>query len=129
MMEYVLVLIAGLAIGAFIAYQFCKRIMLRAFWRKDIVDEHAARSQIVVKGKVAEQIASLYPDFKHMPSDARFLGSPVDYVIFDGMSEGKPIDIVLMDVKKGGSRLTSNQEKIKEAVEKKRMRWETLRLD
>ncbi|MFH1229040.1 MAG: Holliday junction resolvase-like protein [Candidatus Aenigmatarchaeota archaeon] len=129
MIEYILVLIAGLIIGAFAAYQFCKRIMLRAFWKKDIVDEHAARSQIVVKGKVAEQIASIYPDFKHVPSDARFLGSPIDYVIFDGMSEGKPIDIVLMDVKQGGSRLTANQEKIKDAVEKKRMKWETLRLD
>jgi predicted Holliday junction resolvase-like endonuclease len=129
MLDYFFVLIVGLIIGAFVAYQFCKRIMLRAFWKKDIVDEHAARSQIVVKGKVAEQIASLYPDFKHIPSDARFLGSPVDYVIFDGMSEGKPIDLVLMDVKKGSSRLSSIQEKIKEAVEKKRIRWETLRLD
>ena len=129
MLEYVAILAVGLAIGAILAYYFCKIVLLRAFWRKDIVCEHAAKSQVVLKGKIAEQIVSLYPQFKHMPSDARFLGSPIDYVIFDGMSEGKPIDIVFMDVKSGSSRLSANQQKIKDAVESKRVKWETLRVD
>jgi predicted Holliday junction resolvase-like endonuclease len=129
MIEYIIILLIGLAVGIFITYHFCKRIMLRMFWKKCIIDEHAERSQIVIKGKVAEQIASLYPEFKHIPSDARFIGSPIDYVIFDGMSENKPIDIVFMDVKKGNSALTLKQKKIKDAVEAKRITWETLRLE
>lgn len=68
------------------------------------------------------------------PADSRFIGSPIDYVIFRNLSrvaEGseEEIEIVLLDVKAGQQAgLTRVQRKIKEAVEKGRVKWDTLRL-
>ena len=44
-------------------------------------------SRAVLKGKMAEQFAPLFPEFDYLPSDAKFLGDPVDYVVFSGYSE------------------------------------------
>jgi len=43
--------------------------------------QSAAQSRYTVKGKIAEQMAPLLSGFKYEPADARFLGSPVDYVV------------------------------------------------
>ena len=99
---------------------------------KDVAD----RSRRVLKGKIAEQLIPLLHDvFKYEPSDARFIGSPIDYVIFDGYTRAKdshsdqPIAVVLADVKTGGARLNRTERMIREAVEAGRVRWETIRLD
>jgi predicted Holliday junction resolvase-like endonuclease len=97
--------------------------------RKDSVN----RSRYTLKGKIAEQLAPVLPDFLFNPADARFIGSPVDYIIFDGLTEvsdnkKQSIRIVFMDVKKGGGSLTRTQKIIKKAVEEKAVGWETLRI-
>jgi predicted Holliday junction resolvase-like endonuclease len=93
------------------------------------------RSRAVLKGRIAEQIVPFLADFKYNPSDARFIGSPVDYVIFDGYTDVKdrridrPITVILADIKTGKiTELTSGQKRIKKAIEQKRVKWETIRL-
>jgi predicted Holliday junction resolvase-like endonuclease len=100
--------------------------------RKDAAD----RSRYVLKGKIAEHMVPMYKDvFKYDPSDARFLGAPIDYVIFDGYTAVKdgnsdePITVVLADIKTGNAQLNRTERKIKEAVEQGRVRWETIQLD
>ncbi|MFW9792900.1 MAG: Holliday junction resolvase-like protein [Candidatus Thorarchaeota archaeon] len=100
--------------------------------RRDAAD----RSRFVLKGKIAEHMVPLYGEvFKHDPSDARFIGAPIDYLIFDGytaVKDGKsdePITVVLADIKTGNAQLNRTERKIKEAVEQCRVRWETIRLD
>ena len=44
-------------------------------------------SRAVLKGKMAEQLAPIMPEFQYLPSDAKFLGDPVDYVVFDGYTD------------------------------------------
>ena len=94
--------------------------------RKDSVN----RSRSTLKGKIAEQMAPLLPSFGYLPADARFIGSPVDYIIFDGLSavadeKGSAIRIVFMDVKQGSATLTRTQRIIKKAVEEHSVAWET----
>ena len=55
--------------------------------RKDAVK----RSKAVINGQVAEQIAPFLPDFPANPSDARFIGKPVDFIVFSGLSENEKI--------------------------------------
>lgn len=93
------------------------------------------QSRAVLKGRTGEQMAPLFPLFKHNPSDARFIGSPIDYVIFDGYTEVKdekadePIEITFLDVKTGEkATLTPVQERAKDIVEKGRVKWEILHL-
>ncbi len=100
--------------------------------RKDAAD----RSRYVLKGKIAEHMVPMYRDvFKYDPSDARFIGAPIDYLIFDGYSAVKdshsdePITVILADIKTGNAQLNLTERKIKEAVEQGRVRWETIQLD
>jgi len=97
--------------------------------RDDAVDQ----SRRVLKGKIGEQISPLLPDFyeKYEPSDARFLGSPIDFVIFKNMSifkeEKQPIEVILLDVKTGKSSLSPLQNAIKKAVEEGRVEFDVLK--
>ncbi|MCU4350917.1 Holliday junction resolvase-like protein [Acinetobacter ursingii] len=93
-------------------------------------------SRAVLKGKMAEQLAPIMPEFRYLPSDAKFLGDPVDYVVFDGYTDfrdgegrAEDIEVILMDIKSGGARLTKGQQAISQAVQEGRVRFETLRID
>ncbi|MFW6111154.1 MAG: Holliday junction resolvase-like protein [Thermoproteota archaeon] len=93
------------------------------------------RSRAVLKGKIGEQFVPFFMEFGYNPSDARFLGAPIDYVVFDGYTDVKDrktdraIDIILLDIKTGEhATLSHQQKKIKEGVEKGNIRWETLHL-
>jgi predicted Holliday junction resolvase-like endonuclease len=97
--------------------------------RKDSVN----RSRSTLKGKIAEQMAPVLPGFGFNPADARFIGSPVDYIIFDGLTrvaddKENEIQIVFMDVKKGNGALTRTQRLIRQAVEKRSIAWKTMRI-
>jgi predicted Holliday junction resolvase-like endonuclease len=109
-----------------------KRLMEK---EKELRKEILERSRAVLKGRIGEQIVPFLEQFKYNPSDARFIGSPIDYVIFDGYTDVKdkrevrPITVVLADIKTGKSaRLTFEQKKIKEAIIEKRVKWETINL-
>jgi predicted Holliday junction resolvase-like endonuclease len=90
-------------------------------------DERAARrhsvatSTGVVRGKAAEQLAPFMPDMvsRFAPGDWRFLGSPVDFVVFDGVTDDEVKRIVLVEVKtRGGtSAMTERQRQIKTGID------------
>lgn len=93
-------------------------------------------SRAVLKGKMAEQLAPIMPEFRYLPSDAKFMGDPIDYVVFDGYSEfrdgdglAEDIEVVLIDIKSGGARLTKGQQAIAQAIREGRVRFETIRID
>ncbi len=97
-------------------------------------EDALAKSRAVLKGKIAEQLAPLFAVFGYAPSDARFIGDPVDYIIFDGYTsvkermEDKPIRIVLADIKTGDSSLTYEQRRIKEGIERGLVKFEVIRM-
>lgn len=92
-------------------------------------------SRAVLKGKMAEQLAPILPEFPYLPSDAKFLGDPIDYVIFNGYTDLRDgsgqdnIEIILVDIKSGGARLTKGQQAIAEAIKQGRVRFETIRIN
>lgn len=106
------------------------------YWRK--VKEQRQRavdqSRAVLKGKMAEHMAPLLPGFAFVPADARFLGDPIDYVVFDGYGEARDgdsdqdVSIVLLDVKSGSARLSPSQHKIAEAVARGDVYFEVARV-
>ena len=95
--------------------------------RKDSV----SRSRSTLKGKIAEQMAPFLPDFPFAPSDARFIGNPIDFIVFDGYAQAKDdkgdrVSIVLVEVKKGKGKLSWEELLIKKAVEDGRVSWRTI---
>ena len=50
------------------------------------IREEAIRgSQAVTLGKSLEHLIPYFPDFPYNPKDVRFLGSPIDLIVFDGL--------------------------------------------
>ena len=88
--------------------------------RKDAIK----RSRAVIGGQVVEQVAPFLPNFPCKPSDARFIGKPVDFIAFSGLSEYDTVDeILLIEVKTGQSDLSSRERQIKNAVKDGRVRY------
>ena len=87
------------------------------------------RQRSILKGQAMEQLAPfIHPDYQ--VKDYKFMGDPIDYVIFSGMSEKKDeIKIIFMDIKTGTARLTKIQKQIKEAIEEGRFTFEVFRPD
>lgn len=78
-----------------------------------------AQSRSVVTGKVAEQFVPFIEGFGLNPRDLRFIGSPIDFVCFEGLSEGKLARVVLIEVKSGKSgRLTTRERAIRDAIDR-----------
>ena len=86
------------------------------------------RSKAVVLGKVTEHLMPFLPSFKYNPKDARFLGTPVDLVVFDGLDEGEIRKIVFVEVKTGKSTLSKREREVKKAVENGLVYYEVLTL-
>jgi len=82
----------------------------------------------VTAGKVHEQLVPYLPEFGFNPKDARFLGSPVDLVVFDGLSAGDVRRVVFLEVKTGGAPLTARERQVRAVIEAREVAWGELRL-
>ncbi|MEM0116945.1 MAG: Holliday junction resolvase-like protein [Conexivisphaerales archaeon] len=81
--------------------------------------------------QVNKQLVPFLPEFlsKYNPKDARFLGSPIDLVIFDGLDEGDLRRIVFVETKVSSTELNENEQKIRDIIFSKRVDWEVLKKD
>ena len=94
---------------------------------RDARREAITQSRAVLGGRFTEQLAPYLPEFKYDPTEARFIGSPVDFIVFPGLSSDKPSEVVLLEVKSGKSgRLTHREKRIQELVEAGHVRWELI---
>jgi predicted Holliday junction resolvase-like endonuclease len=85
------------------------------------------RSQAVSLGKITEHFVPYLPDFAYNPKDARFLGSPIDFIVFDGLNDGEVKNIVFIEVKTGNSALSGRERRICDAIQANRIQWIELR--
>lgn len=84
------------------------------------------RSQSVTTGKIVEHLVPHLPNFNFNPKDARFIGSPVDFVVFDGLNdedEDQVRNVVFIEVKTGMSALTRRERLVRDAIKAGRVRW------
>ena len=89
-----------------------------------IVKTRLKQSRAVLGGLVSEQIAPLLPGFPFDVGDCRFIGKPVDFIVFRGMNEQDISEVIFLEVKSGASKSLSPQEKrLREAIQAGRVRW------
>lgn len=86
-------------------------------------EEAVRHSRAVLSGQFSEQIAPYFPDFPFSPTEARFIGKPVDFIVFNGMDEKQIKEVVFVEVKSGKSRLSSQEKGLKEVIDGKKVRW------
>ncbi|MEK6859583.1 MAG: Holliday junction resolvase-like protein [Nanoarchaeota archaeon] len=94
----------------------------------EIRNDAVNRSRAVLGGQFSEQLAPYLPDFKYNPSDCRFIGKPVDFIVFNGLSNGELKDVTFLEIKSGDSKLNSNQRDLKRVVESGNVNWEEYRI-
>lgn len=115
-----------LLIIAVLGYLLFRLKMREAAIREDSL----RRSQSVVAGKATEHLAPLLPGFEFDPRDARFLGSPIDFIVFDGLSDGEIREVVFVEIKTGPSAALSTRERrVRDAVDGGRVRFLEVRID
>jgi hypothetical protein len=129
----VALLIGALAALLWVAVAFARYRAIYRYGDADLAEarkDATRRSRSVLGGKAGEQLAPLVPEFSERfdPSEARFLGAPIDYVIFDGIGAGELREVVLVEVKTGRSKLNHNERQVQLAVREGRVSFEILRL-
>ncbi len=99
----------------------------KAAYTQTIRQDAIQKSQAVTLGKITEHLVPYLPEFTYNPKDARFLGSPIDFLVFDGLSEGEVRCIIFVEVKTGASTLNTRERRVRDAVEAGRVEWLELR--
>ncbi|MFC1990521.1 Holliday junction resolvase-like protein [Chloroflexota bacterium] len=95
--------------------------------REKALKTAVTQSRAVLGGKFTEQMAPFLPEFKYDPTEARFIGNPIDFIVFPGLASGDPEEIVIMEIKSGkAGQLTPQQRKIRQLIEEGMVRWELL---
>jgi len=87
--------------------------------RKDAID----KSQSVTMGKMTEHMVPYLPGFRFNPADARFIGSPIDFVVFDGLSNDDVKKIVFIEIKTGISNLSTRERSVRNVVQDRNIEW------
>jgi len=79
------------------------------------------------KGKIVEGLIPVMKGFGYEMEDCRFLANPIDYIIFEGASQGNVDHITFMDIKAGKSAdLDTHQRKIRDAINNNNVKFEVL---
>ncbi len=102
-----------------------------SYYEEKIRRDAIERSIATILGKVGEQLAPIL--ISHTlgidPRDLRFLGSPVDYIAFKGLSSGYPQEILFIEIKTSrNTPLTDREKAVKKLVDERKVRWITIRL-
>src|SRR5688572_7604328 len=98
------------------------RLRMRAIVKTERADA-INRSRAVTMGNFTQHIVPYLPEFEFDPRDVRFLGSPIDFVVFDGLCQGEVKRIVLVEVKTGGSTLSARERSVREAARAGKIEW------
>jgi len=79
------------------------------------------------KGKIVEGLIPAMKGFGYEMEDCRFLANPIDYIIFEGATQGSVNHITFMDIKAGKSAgLDKHQRKIRDAIKNNDVKFEVL---
>jgi len=118
-------LLLGVVIGLLVALACF--LAWKGRYTRTIREDAILRSQAVITGRVSEQLLPFLPGFRFNPKDARFLGSPVDFVVFDGLDEGALRRVLFVEVKTGDADLSARERQVRDAVRGGAVEWIELR--
>ncbi|MDP8011387.1 MAG: Holliday junction resolvase-like protein [Thermoplasmata archaeon] len=99
-------------------------------YSEKIKSDTLKRSQDVLKGKVTEQLFPYFQSFPYDPRDAKFIGSPIDLIVFSGLREKDYVDeIVFIEIKTGKSKKSNAEKAVEDAVLNKRISFKTINIE
>ncbi len=110
---------------------FIGKIITDNKWKNkldDIRKDAIKRSRAVLGGQFSEQLAPYLPDFPFSPTEARFIGKPIDLLIFKGMDKKEIQEIIFVEIKSGNSRLSKQEQNLRDAIKNKNISWVEYRI-
>jgi predicted Holliday junction resolvase-like endonuclease len=126
-----LLLILAAIIGALVLGYFLGKLFEKYAWERKVPEIRklaVERSRAVLAGQFSEQLAPYLPDFPWSPSEARFIGKPIDFLVFRGADERNIEEVVFVEVKSGKSQLSSQERKLRDVIKEKKVRWKEYRI-
>jgi uncharacterized protein YneF (UPF0154 family) len=126
----VIILAILIIIALFVGYFVGKKIASHNLQKQipDIREEAIKKSRAVLGGQFSEQLAPFLPDFPHNPTEVRFIGKPIDFLVFKGMDEKNISEVVFVEVKSGKARMNPVEKTLKDAIDNKRVSWAEYRI-
>src|SRR5262249_53866454 len=77
-----------------------------------------AKSRVGHVAKITEQFAPLLPGLPdYNVKDVQWVGGAVDMIVWDGLEDGREVNVVLLDIKTGRASVNTRQRKIRNAVD------------
>jgi len=129
-----IILILIFLVGLIIAYWLGNKIgrfKTNKDWEKEIPNyrkDAIMKSRAVLGGQFSEQLAPYLPNLEYLPTECKFLGKPIDFVVFKGMDNKKIEEIIFVEVKSGNSKLNTHEKNLKDAIDKKKVKWVEYRI-
>lgn len=102
---------------------------LRFAYLKKEKKEAIKKSSAILSWFLYEKIVPFLPNFPFHPKDMVFIGKGVDYLVFDGLSEGNMKRIVFLEIKTGKSFLNSNEKSIRDVLHQKKVEYYEYRVN
>ena len=96
---------------------------------KNVRKDSTNRQRGILKGQISELIAPWLLKSVDSVKELNFLGNPIDFIGFKGLDGDGEVEIKLIEVKTGKSRLNKNQKRVKEAVESSRVSWVEVKIE
>ena len=126
----IVVLALLIAAALFLMYEIGRLVGEKTTADKFLEAKKAAvqPSRSVLSGMFAEQLAPYLPNFPFSPTEAKFIGAPIDFHVFKGMDDQHIEEVIFVEVKSGAARLNHNEHSLKDAIENKRVRWHEYRV-
>jgi predicted Holliday junction resolvase-like endonuclease len=130
----ILALIMGTAAGALLMLikvrQLEKELFAVRLQHVQEKEAFQAKSRAVNKGLISQEMVPMMKAFPYAFKDARRAVHPLDYIVFDGLSDNELREIIFLEIKTGVSNsMTTNERQIKKAVDEGRVRYQIFNPD
>lgn len=93
-----------------------------------IRDIAIAQSRAVLAGQFSEQLAPYLPDFPYKPTECRFIGKPIDLIVFEGMDEKDIKEVKFVEIKSGKAEISPYEKKLRDVIRGKKVTWSEYRI-
>jgi len=112
-------LLSDLILGLVVLFCVSVSVMYKQKYSRILSQKKSSEVRL---GQIAEQLTPFLNQFNHDPKQARFIGMPIDLIVFEDHG------IFFVEVKTGNARLSNNQSKYKKLVEEGKVFWEEIQI-
>ena len=128
---YQIIIIVIIVLGLLYIGYIIGRFISNRKWERDIPDirnQAVLQSRAVLAGQFSEQLAPYLPDFPFKPTECRFIGKPVDLIVFKGMDEKNIHEVEFVEIKSGKSKINKHEKNLRDTIKKGNVRWSEYRI-